>query len=78
MKFALKSRPNIGDCRRRLKFAWTPTVATNIEKVGVPTKYWVWLETIEVYEEYKKDIEATDVGARFVEHWVIREQHIKE
>ena len=78
MKFALKSRPNIGDCRRRLKFAWTPTIATNKEKVGVPTKYWVWLETIEVYEEYKRHMVATKFGGCMADEWVIREQHIKE
>lgn len=78
MKFVMKSRPNIGDCRKRLKFAWTPVIATNQEKVGVPTRYWVWLEYVEVYEEYKKHMVATKFGGMMMDKWVQKEIHIKD
>ena len=74
MKFVRKSRPQVGDCRKRLKFAWLPIIATNQEKVGRPTEYWVWLENVIVYEEYKMMYD----GVAPTNEWVQKEFHIKE
>jgi hypothetical protein len=66
MKFVMPSNPNNGDCRKRLKFAWKPMIATNQDKVGVLTEYKVWLEWVEIYEEFRKG------------QWVELHRHIKE
>jgi hypothetical protein len=78
MKFVLKSRPKIGDCRKRLKFAWFPVTAINQERVGIPTNYLVWLETIEVYEEYRRHMVATKFGGMMMNEWVEVFRYIKE
>lgn len=66
MKIVLPSNPSNGDCRIRQKFAWKPIIATNQDKVGVTTVYKVWLEWVEIYEEFRNG------------QWVELQIHIKE
>lgn len=77
MKFLITSKPELGDCRKRLKFAWLPMIANDGNKVTKPTEYWVWLETIELYEEYRKTIEANMVSGHYVEKWVVIDRLIR-
>lgn len=78
MKFMRPGKPTLGDCRKRLKFAWLPMVANDGNKVTTPTEYWVWLETIELYEEYKRVLEATDISGHYVHKWVIIDRLIRK
>ena len=66
MKFVKKSQPKMGDCRKRLKFAWKPIHATNQDRIGVQTEYLVWLEWVEIYEEFRNG------------QWVELHRHIKD